>query len=293
MYGLHDFSIPAAHVPVASQRPATIWAPAVQESMPQTVLTAYLRQAPMPSHCPSRPQVAAVPSLHWPSGSLPSGTFLHVPSLPETAHDLHVPEHMVMQHLPCAQIVELHSLSLPQLAPIGFLPQLPPTQLLGVTQSASVMQLVRQVLPSEAHWKGVHAWVVAPLQPPELSQVPVVVRMKPTQASAAQTTPALPLKRSQEPVPSQTPVVPQLSAVWVGQRSPGSVPWNAGRQVPSEPGILQVKQALSHALSQQTPSTHWAGMPHSDVVVHGSPSCLVGCSGVPVSILIGASPPSP
>jgi hypothetical protein len=30
-----------------------------------------------------------------------------------------------MQHLPCAQNMELHSASAPQLAPIGFLPQLP------------------------------------------------------------------------------------------------------------------------------------------------------------------------
>ena len=81
-----------------------------------------------------------------------------------------------------------------------------------------------------------------------------MVRVEPTHISVAQTTPALPLKRSQAPVPSQTPVVPQVSAVWVGQRSPGSVPWNAGRHVPSEPGILQVKQTSPQALSQQTPS---------------------------------------
>jgi hypothetical protein len=180
-----------------------------------------------------------------------------------------------MQHLPWAQNIELHSASLPQLAPIGFLPQLPPTQVLGDTQSASVEQVVRQVLPSVAHWYGVHACVVMPEHPPELSHVPVVVRMNPVQLSAAQTTPALPLKRSHEPVPSQTPVVPQVSADWVGQRSPGSVPWNAGRHIPSEPGILQVKQALSQALLQQTPSTHWA-VPHSEVVLHGSPSCFAG-----------------
>jgi len=65
-YGLHDLSIPAAQVPEVSQRPATVWAPAVHESMPQTVPEAYLRQAPAPSHCPSRPHVAAPASLHWP-----------------------------------------------------------------------------------------------------------------------------------------------------------------------------------------------------------------------------------
>jgi len=64
---------------------------------------------------------------------------------------------------------------------------------LGETQSASVMQLIRQVLPSAAHWYGVHDCVLAPEHPPALSHVPVVVRMKPTHASAAHTTPALPL----------------------------------------------------------------------------------------------------
>jgi hypothetical protein len=139
-------------VPEASQRPATVCAPAVHESVPQTVPAAYLRQAPAPSQAPSSPQVAAVASLHWPPGSWPSGTFLQVPSLPVIAHDLHVPEQAVMQHLPCAQIFELHSASAPQLAPIGFGPQLPATQLLGATQSASVAQVVRQVLLSVAHW---------------------------------------------------------------------------------------------------------------------------------------------
>ena len=150
-YGLQDLSIPAAQVPVASQRPATVCAPAMHESVPQTVPAAYLRHAPAPSHCPSRPQVAAVASLHWPSGSMPSGTFLQVPSLPATAHDLHVPAQALMQHFPCAQNVELHSASAPQLAPIGFLPQLPPTQVLGATQSASVEHVVRHDLPSVAH----------------------------------------------------------------------------------------------------------------------------------------------
>ena len=68
-YGLHDRSMPGAQAPVASQRPATRSAPMLHESMPHTVLTAYLRQAPMPSHCPSSPQVAAVPSAQWPCRS--------------------------------------------------------------------------------------------------------------------------------------------------------------------------------------------------------------------------------
>jgi hypothetical protein len=218
---------------------------------------------------------------------------LQVPSLPGTAHDLHVPVQSVMQHLPWAQNVELHSSLAPQLAPIGFLPQLPPMQVLGATQSASVVHVVRHVLLSVAHWYGAHDCVVAPVQPPALSQVAVVVRVDPSHASIAQTTPALPLKRSHAPVPSHTPVVPQVSAVCVGQRSPGSVPWNAGRQVPSLPGFLHVKQAWSQAVLQQTPSTHCFD-PHSAAAVHDSPICLSGWSGLPPSTMVGTSglPPS-
>ena len=102
--------------------------PALHESVPHTVLTAYLRHAPAPLHCPSSPQVAMPSSAHWPSGSMPSGTFRQVPSLPATAHDLHVPEQAAMQQRPCAQIVEKHSSLFPQGAPIGFFPQLPFTQ---------------------------------------------------------------------------------------------------------------------------------------------------------------------
>jgi hypothetical protein len=193
MYGLHDRSAPGAHVALVSQRGAGCSAPALQESVPQVVATAYLRQAPTPLHWPSRPQVIAPSSAHWPSGSVPSGTFRHVPSLPATAQDLHVPVHVAEQQRPCAQIAELHSASAPHAAPRGFLPQLLLTQVLGATQSVSVMQLVRQVFPSAAHWYGMHDWVVDPEHSPLLSHVPVVVRIEPTQASTAQTTPALPL----------------------------------------------------------------------------------------------------
>jgi len=185
--------MPGAQTPVASQRPATRSAPMLHESAPQTVLTAYLRQAPMPSHCPSSPQVAAVPSAQWPWRSIPSGTLRQVPSLPATAHDLQVPLHAVVQHLPCAQNVELHSSLAPQLAPGGFLPQLLLTQLLGATQSASDAHVVRQFLASVAHLNGVQSCTVAPEQAPVLPHVPVVVREWSVHVSSAHTTPALPL----------------------------------------------------------------------------------------------------
>jgi hypothetical protein len=119
----------------------------------------------MPLHMPSRPQVIMVWSSHWPSGSWLSGTLRHVPSLPATAHDRQVPVHAAEQHLPCAQTFELHSASAPQPAPIGFLPQLPPIQVLGARQSASVEQFGRQA-PFAPQTYGVHDWLDVPPQVP-------------------------------------------------------------------------------------------------------------------------------
>jgi hypothetical protein len=147
----------------------------------------------MPLHMPSSPHVAAPASAQSPFRSWLSGTLRQVPSLPGTAHDRQVPMQGIPQQRPCAQVPELHSSLAPQVAPIGFLPQLPATQLLGATQSASDVQVVRQVFPSGAHWNGVQGSVVAPEHPPAMSHVPVVVRMYPTHASSAHTTPALPL----------------------------------------------------------------------------------------------------
>ena len=107
------------------QRPASVATPPVQLSAPQTVPDAYLRQAPAPSQVPSPPQVVAPSSLHCMRGSWPAGTFVQVPALEGSAHDLHVPVHAVLQQTPCSHIPELHSGSLPHVAPMGFFPQLP------------------------------------------------------------------------------------------------------------------------------------------------------------------------
>jgi hypothetical protein len=84
------------------------------------------------------------------SGSWPAGTLVQVPSLWGIAHDLQVPVHAVVQHAPCEQMPELHSALAPQLAPSGFLPQLPAMQELGAVQSASVLHVVLHC-PLDAH----------------------------------------------------------------------------------------------------------------------------------------------
>ncbi len=148
-----------------------------------TVLAAYLRQAPAPLHCRrarrSRGVVGALAER-----VLPSGMFRQVPSLPGTAHDLHVPVQAAEQHRPCAQMRELHSASAPQAAPSGFLPQLLLTQLLGATQSASVVQLVRQSWRPSRKVRRARLRA-GPRAAAGAVHVPVVVRMKPTHASSA------------------------------------------------------------------------------------------------------------
>lgn len=68
---------------------------------------------------------------------------MQLPALPPgSPQDLQLPVQVVEQQAPCAQIPELQSTSAPQLAPIGFLPQLPPLQVLGAMQSASTVHVV-------------------------------------------------------------------------------------------------------------------------------------------------------
>jgi hypothetical protein len=83
--------------------------------------------------------------VHWLRGSWPAGTDEQVPSVPVSAHDRQVPVHAVPQQIPCSQNPELHSPAAAQVAPIGFLPQLPVMQVLGALQSPLTVQVVRQV----------------------------------------------------------------------------------------------------------------------------------------------------
>lgn len=97
----------------------------------------------MPSHAPSRSHAIAPPSVHWPSGSIPAGTFAQLPALPGSAQERQVPAQAVMQQTPCAQMLDWHWSFDEQLPPGGSFPQLPLTQALPVTQSALVLQVVR------------------------------------------------------------------------------------------------------------------------------------------------------
>ena len=96
----------------------------------------------MPSQNPSVPQPALALSAHWSSGSCPAGTLVQTPALSPMPQERQRPLQAVMQQVPWAQMPELQSVSAPQLAPIGFLPQLPFRQVAPVAQSLSAVQVV-------------------------------------------------------------------------------------------------------------------------------------------------------
>jgi hypothetical protein len=171
--------------------------------------------------------------------------------LPGTAHERQVPLQSVPQQIPWAQKPELHSAALPQVAPTGFLPQLPLRQLLGGRQSLSLAQICRH-LPSVPHMNGAHDCPGVVTQVPVPSQRNAVVSVEPSQPACLHIVPVEYFW--QAPAPSQTPLVPQLAAPWSEQSLRGLVPTSAGRQFPTAPGAAQLKQVSVQARLQQTPS---------------------------------------
>jgi hypothetical protein len=114
---------------------------------------------------------------------------VQAPALPVRLQDLQVPVHAVEQQAPCAHMPELQSRSAPQLAPMGFLPQLPLLQVLGAMQSASVVQVVLH-WPVVPHMNGAHDCPVMVGQAaPVPSQRPAKVNVEPVHPAFWQTTP--------------------------------------------------------------------------------------------------------
>jgi hypothetical protein len=175
-------------VPVPLHVRAEVSVEPVQLAATQVVPAAYSRHAPTPSHEPSRAQVPAPSSGHWASGSWPAGTLEQVPGVPASAHDWQVPVQVVAQQTPCAQWAELHSVSPPHAAPIGFRPQLPLLQVFGDAQSVFVEQVVLHA--PVPHAKGAQLDDVAVWQVPVPLQVLAGVKLVPEQVAATHCVPA-------------------------------------------------------------------------------------------------------
>src|SRR5262249_49952903 len=109
--------------------------------------------------------------LQTPRGSAtPRSTGQQVPSRPTCVHETHPPWHATLQHTPSAQKPEAHSVAFAQKAPRGFFPQLPPTHLMPVAQSASLAQVARHLLADESQPNGAHTVAGPGLQWPPVSQ---------------------------------------------------------------------------------------------------------------------------
>ena len=117
----------------------------VQDCATHTVPLAYSRQPPVPSQVPSVPQLAAPLSMHWFSGSAPTGTKVQIPMLPVRAQERQVPVQLELQQTPCWQRPDAHSVPPVQVVPSGFFVHWPALQMFGEMQSLSAVQVVRQV----------------------------------------------------------------------------------------------------------------------------------------------------
>lgn len=155
MKGVQELVAGVTQVPVPLQLDASWSVEVAQVCAMHWVPLAHLRQAPLPSQKPSRPQLAMLAAAQRAVGSVrPLGTSMHVPGDPATLHELQSAVQAVLQQTPWAQKPELQAALLAQAAPKDSKPQLPvpvaapaPVQLAGATQSVlevAVLQVVLQ-----------------------------------------------------------------------------------------------------------------------------------------------------
>jgi hypothetical protein len=203
---------------------------------------------------PSVPQVVAAVVAHWVAGvgAVPFATLLQVPTLPVIAHDLHVPVHAWLQQYPWAQRPESHSLAIVHAVPVGFSVQVPALQMLGETQSASAVQVVRHAAPAASHWYFPHALVVAAAHTPAPSQSRADVNVEPVQLAATHWVPTGYLRHA--PAPLQLPSFPHVVAAAIGHcdATSGGSPAAIGEHVPTLPVSEHDMQVPVHALLQHT-----------------------------------------
>jgi len=246
----HDDVVVVWQVPVPLQVRAGVNVAPVQLAATQVVPLAYRRQAPPPSQLPSVPHVDEPLSAHWPSGSMPAGTSTHVPAVAAIPHDRQLPEQAVRQQVPCSQKLLEHSAAAVHAAPFGFLPQLPPVQTLGATQSASAVHVARHV-PLPPHLYAPQPDDVTVPHTPAPLQVRAGVNVVPLQVDAAQVEPIA--YRRQAPLPSHVPSLPQVFAPWSVHWLNGSAPAATDAQVPMVPARPHDRQMPTHAVAQHTP----------------------------------------
>jgi hypothetical protein len=114
-----------------------------QLSLLQTVFLVYSWQAPAPSHFPLVLQLAAPMSLQVIRRSaLPIAIMVHLPCEPGRPQLRQAPVQALSQQTLSTQLPDLHSVPAWQTWPFCLGPQLWPTQLMPVSQSASELQKI-------------------------------------------------------------------------------------------------------------------------------------------------------
>ena len=133
-------------LPAPLQAPSGVDVDPLHDAVPQLVPAAIGRHAPPPSQVPLNPQGGAGGQL--PCGSIaPTGTGLHAPADPATLHDVQVPQLADEQQTPSTQLPLPHSAGAAQIWPSRFGPQEPALHTMPLTQSLSIPQADRQLVP--------------------------------------------------------------------------------------------------------------------------------------------------
>jgi hypothetical protein len=147
-YGSQAELVTDRQTPVPSQVRCGVSVEPMQVAAAHWVPAAQKRHAPVPLHIPSVPQPVEAVVMHCVAGvgAVPLGTLLQVPTLPVSAHDLHVPVQAALQQTPWAQNPESHSFAVPHAVPIGLSVHLPALQTFGATQSVAAVAVVQLVL---------------------------------------------------------------------------------------------------------------------------------------------------
>jgi hypothetical protein len=166
---------------------------------------------------------------------------------------------VVAQQTPSAQWPFTQSASAPQDCPSTFSPQLPTVWPGGIVHECPGAQSAwdrhDSVQAPFEQAKLPHVKGFATRQVPSPSQVRAELpELTSTQVASAQG--VLAGKRVHSPLPSHTPVVPQVEAASLAQRG-CPCPAGVGLQVPTAPVWLQDWQDVSQAESQQIPSAQW------------------------------------
>jgi len=156
-----------------------------------------------------------------------------------------------LQQYPCAQKPESHSVAIVHAVPVGFNVQLPALQMLGATQSASAVHVVRHAVPPVLQVYFPHEPVVGAAHAPAPSHRRAGVNVEPLQVAAAHTVLLTYLR--QAPAPLQVPSLPQVDAAAIGHcdATRGAAPAAIGEHVPTLPASEHDTHVPVQAMLQQ------------------------------------------